>query len=88
MPYTVIPLMNMVINAGYIVLDVLALSGGLGTLSFLILIRYIVTAAVAFGGAFLGIKLMRRLAAGNGFSLFAFYCWGVSLFTFILNLMA
>lgn len=82
-------LMNMGINVGLIVLDVIGLlSGGLGTLSFLILIRYLVTAAVAFCAAFLSIKLMRHLAANNGFAIFAFYCWGVSLFTFILNLMA
>ena len=28
------------------------------------------------------------LAAGDGFSYFAFYCWGIAIFTFILNLMA
>ena len=82
-------LMNLGINAGYIVLDVMGLiTGGVGPLSFMILVRYIFTAAETFAGAFLGIKLMRSLAANNGFSLFAFYCWGISLFTFILNLMA
>ena len=46
------------------------------------------TAAVSFGAALLGVKLMRLLAANNGYALLAVYCWGVSLFTFILNLMA
>ena len=82
-------LMNMFIQVGLIVLDVLALiSVGAGTLSFLILVRYLVTAAVSFGAALLGVKLMRLLAANNGYALLAVYCWGVSLFTFILNLMA
>ena len=82
-------LMNMFIQVGLIVLDVLALiSVGAGTLSFLILVRYLVTAAVSFGAALLGVKLMRLLAANNGYALLAVYCWGVALFTFILNLMA
>ena len=41
-----------------------------------------------FGAALLGVKLMRLLAANTGYTLLAVYCWGVSLFTFILNLMA
>ena len=82
-------LMNMAVNVGLIVMDVVGLiSTGIGTLSFMILIRYIVTAAVAFGAAMLSIRLMRTLAANTGYALFAFYCWGIALFTFILNLMA
>ena len=82
-------MMNMFIQVGLIVLDVLGLmSVGAGTLSFLILIRYLMTAAVAFGAALLGVKLMRLLAANNGYTLPAIYCWGVAMFTFILNLMA
>ena len=41
-----------------------------------------------FGGCLLGIKLMRYLAAERGYSLFGVYCWGLALFTFILNLIA
>ena len=82
-------MMNMFIQVGLIVLDVLGLmSVGAGTLSFLILVRYLMTAAVAFGAALLGVKLMRLLAANNGYTLPAIYCWGVAMFTFILNLMA
>ena len=46
------------------------------------------SAAAAFLGAKLGIKLMRLLAGGRGFSVFGVYCWGLALFTFILNLIA
>lgn len=82
-------MMNMAISAGLAFLDVLAIAAnGLGVLSFMILIRYILSAGAAFGGCLLGIKLMRYLAAERGYSLFGVYCWGLALFTFILNLIA
>ena len=82
-------MMNMAISAGLAFLDVLAIaSNGFGIFSFMILVRYIVSAAAAFGGTVLGIKLMRHLAAERGYSLFGVYCWGLALFTFILNLIA
>lgn len=82
-------IMNLFMNAGYLFYDILAVSsGGLGTVSFVILVRYLLTAAAAFGGTMLGINLMRHLAAGAGYALFGLYCFGLSLFTFILNLMA
>ena len=82
-------LMNMLIQVGLIVLDVMGLAAsGVGTLSFLIFIRYLMTAAVSFGAALLGAKIMRLLAANKGYALLAVYCWGVAMFTFILNLMA
>ena len=82
-------MMNMAISAGLAFLDVLAIAAnGFGIFSFMILVRYIVSAAAAFGGTVLGIKLMRHLAAERGYSLFGVYCWGLALFTFILNLIA
>jgi len=82
-------MMNMAISVGLAILDIAAIAtNGLESLSFLILIRYILSAAAAFGGTVLGIKLMRQLAAGHGYSLFGVYCWGLALFTFILNLIA
>ena len=82
-------MMNMGIAAGLMVYDILSIAAnGFGTLSFLILIRYLLSAAAAFGGAVLGIKIMRNLAVERGFSSFGVYCWGLALFTFILNLIA
>jgi undecaprenyl pyrophosphate phosphatase UppP len=82
-------MMNMIISAGLAFYDILALvSNGIGSLSFMILLQYVATAAAAFAGAMAGIKLMRHLAAGQGFSVFGVYCWGLALFTFILNLIA
>ena len=82
-------MMNMGITLGLIAYDVLGIiNNGSGGLSFIILIRYVISAAAAFGGSLLGINWMRPLAAGHGFSVFGIYCWGLALFTFILNLIA
>jgi len=82
-------MMNLAITAGLIILDILSIAAtGFGTLSVLILLQYLISAVAAFGGTMLGIKLMRHLAAGQGFAGFGVYCWGLALFTFILNLIA
>ena len=82
-------LMDLFLQVGLIVLDVMGLvSAGVGTLSFMILLRYLMTAAAAFGAGLLGVKIMRLFSANNGYTLLAFYCWGVAMFAFILNLMA
>lgn len=82
-------MLNMVLMAGMVVYDVLGImANGLGLLSLAIILRYLLTAVVSFGGTILGIKIMRYLAENQGFSLFGVYCWGLALFTFILNLMA
>lgn len=82
-------MMNMGIAVGLMFYDVMGIAtNGIGTLSIVILIQYLFSAVSAFGGAMLGIKLMRHLAAGQGFSVIGVYCWGLALFTFILNLIA
>ena len=74
--------------AGLVVYDVLGIiSGGVEALSFAILLRYLLTAIVSFGASMGGIRLLRRLAADQGFGLFGIYCWGLALFIFILNLV-
>lgn len=82
-------LMELFLTLGFLVHGFLAITGsGLGTLSFALVIRYLFTALCAFGGTMLGIKLMRHLVQEQGYSLFGLYCFGLALFTFILNLMA
>lgn len=83
-------MMNMAVSAGMMVMSVLNIlnNGLVETLSFMLLIRYLITAVAAFGGSMLGIRIMRAMANGNGYGLFGFYCWGLALFTFILNLLA
>ena len=73
---------------GLMVYDVLAIiTDGLGGLTVMLLIRCVFTAALSFGAAMFGIRTLRKLAAEHGFSLFGVYCWGLALFTFILNLV-
>lgn len=82
-------LMEMAVNAAIMIYCIFsAVTGGIGMITFGILLQYILSAGAAFLGAYLAINLMRILAANSGFSGFAYYCWGVALFSFILNLMA
>ena len=82
-------MMNMVITAGSALYDIHDIaSNGFGTLSVMILVQYIFSAGIAFCGTILGIKVMRHLAERKSFSPFGIYCWGLALFTFILNLIA
>ena len=73
---------------GLMVYDVLAIiTDGLGGLTVMLLIQYIFTADLSFGAAMLGIRTLRKLAPEHGFHTFGVYCWGLALFTFILNLV-
>lgn len=82
-------LMHMAITVGMILYDVMAIAAvGIGTLTVVTFLRYILTAAVAFGGTVLAIQLMRYLAAHHSYSVFALYSLGLAMFTFILNLIA
>lgn len=82
-------MMEMGMQAGLALLDVVALfAAGAGTISAMILLRYLFTGIIAFCGAYLAIKLMQALAEKWGFGLFCYYCWGQALLTFVLNLMA
>jgi len=82
-------MMNMAVNIGLIVLDILNLIAvGFGTISIMMFLRYLFAAVISYVAAMGSIRLMRTLAKSAGFSVFAFYCWGVALFAFIMNLMA
>ena len=82
-------LMNMAYLVGMIVYDIIGLiQYGLGLFTFQWFIVYILASALAFVGAMLAIRIMRALASDRGYHFFSYYCWGIALFTFILNLMA
>lgn len=68
-------------------IDILAImAAGLGAVSLGVLISCILAAATSMVGGYLGITFLRFLAVKVGFSGFAYYCWGLALFTFILYL--
>ena len=82
-------LMNMGILAGKTVYDFLDLiSAGVSNLSVLVIVYCILAALASFVAAYFAVKLLRALAEGKGFDFFAYYSWGMALFTFILSLMA
>ena len=81
-------IIKMFMMVGLMVYDVLGIiSNGFGTLSLVLILQCLIMALISFGGSLLGIRIMRRLAAGHGFSIFGVYCWGLALFVFILNLV-
>ncbi len=74
--------------AGLMVYDVLAIiTDGLGGLTVMLLAQYLFTGLLSFGASMFAIRLLRRLAPEHGFHTFGVYCWGLALFTFILNLV-
>ena len=82
-------LMNMGILAGKVVYDLIdIISFGLGQISVTIFLIYLISAVASFVAAFLAVKMLRKMSEENGYSVFAYYSWGMALFTFILSLMA
>ncbi len=60
---------------------------GFAAVSVLSVIAGILSAGAAFAGACAAVILARHLAAGAGFSAFAYVNWGLAMFSFILYLM-
>ena len=82
-------LMNMYLNVGLIVHDIINLAEvGLKGTSFEVVLRCLCAGVAAFGAAFLAIRLVRRLFRERDYTGFSFYCIGLALFIFILNLLA
>ena len=72
---------------GLMAYDVLTIiTDGLGGLTVMLLVQYLFTGLLSFGASMFAIRLLRRLAPEHGFHTFGVYCWGLALFTFILNL--
>ena len=70
---------------GYDVFGIIAGGSAVFTVTWLVL--YFLAAAAAAAGTWMAVKLVRFLAVRIGFSGFAYYCWGVAIFTFALYLM-
>ena len=82
-------MMNMVLNLGLAAMDLIkVLQAGLIGLNFVLLIRCFAAGVAAFGGVSISIRFLSKFVQDRDYSAFAYYCWGLALFTFILNLMA
>ena len=80
-------LVSIPVTIGLAVFDLIAIfTEGLAGMSFLMVLCYILAAVAAFGGVYLGIRVMRALVKNHGFDVFSYYCLGVALFAFILFL--
>ena len=82
-------LMNLGIQVGFIVHDIISVvNTGLFGYSFGLILNSVLAGIAACGGTYLGIRIMTNLAGNKDYSVFAYYCWGVALFAFVINLMA
>ena len=73
--------------AALLIFDVFAVIAARAFVSLITGLVYLLFTAVSFGGAWLGILMMRYLSQKIGFAGFAYYSWGFALFTFILYLI-
>lgn len=80
-------LLNIPVNIGFACHDLIMLvSAGSGSLGFGALIYAVFGGIAAFVGILAGIHLLKRIADSAGTGIFAFYCWGAALLTFLLYL--
>lgn len=79
-------LLEMAVTVGLIVMDVVGITAeGFGMVSLGLVLGCLLAAAAAFFATILGVHIIRRMVS-TGYTVFAFYCWGLALFAFILNL--
>lgn len=69
------------------VIDIINMFTAFQAMRFGVYLGYLLAAGAAYLGSVCAIQLMRSLALRTGYSAFAFYSWGVSLFAFILYLI-
>lgn len=82
-------LLTVPVMAFLIITDIIGLfTIGLPGITLWLVLGYVLSAAAAFCGSYIGIMLMRFMMVNSGFSVFSFYSFGASLFTFIVYLMA
>ena len=81
-------LMNIPVNLGLVVFDLLELFGGNISLSFSAILGAVLAAVAAFAGVVLGIRLLQKIAQSLGYSVFSFYSWTLALLMFFIYLTA
>lgn len=72
-----------------ILLDIVAIfTVGIGTITLAVFLGYLLSMMFAFAGAFLGVSVIRMLIEHSDYSGFAYYDFGLALFSFVLYLIA
>lgn len=61
---------------------------GIGTVTLMTFLGYVLSAAAAFVGTYLGVSFIRIVVANSDYSGFAYYDFGLALFAFALYLIA
>lgn len=61
---------------------------GIGSITFVGFLGYLLSAGGAFAGTVLGMHLMKLVIDRSGYAFFGFYCWGAALLSFLLHLFA
>lgn len=80
-------LMDIPVNLGLAAFDLVELlSGGGGSLSFGALLMSVLAGITTFAGIILGIRILKKISENIGYSVFAFYSWGMALLSFVLFL--
>ena len=70
-------------------LDVIAMfTVGIGSITVLTLVGYLLSMIFAFVGAYLGVTFIRVLISRSDYSVFAYYDFGLALLSFVLYLIA
>lgn len=65
----------------------LIIGGGIGAVSAIVFAGYMLSGVAAFCGGYIGISILRLMAAHTGVSNFAYYAFGCAMFTFLLYLL-
>ena len=82
-------MMAIFVLIGMIGLDIMsAVTNGIDGLTFMKFLQYLFCGGCAFGGTMLGVRVLKAVIEEQGLSVFALYCWGLALFTFIFYLTA
>lgn len=61
---------------------------GIGSITLLVIVGYLLSAIFAFGGAYLGVSIIRAVINRADYSGFAYYDFGLALLSFVLYLIA
>ena len=79
-------LLSMHALGALVIIDLVKLFAGSGLSALRYILNYILAGIGAYFCGYLGIKFIRFITIKQDYSIFAYYCWGASLFAFILYL--